>query len=81
MTIVAGRDIDELLSALNHELGLHSAVLTEFCVIGGAALNMLGLIERPTKDIDVVALADSDAGLVRIRNANPLPTELAAAVA
>ena len=81
MTIVAGRDIDELLSALNHELGLHGAVLTEFCVIGGAASNMLGLIERPTKDIDVVALADSDAGLVRIRNANPLPSELAAAVA
>jgi len=78
--IVAGRNIDDLLMALSHELGLHGMALTELCVIGGAALSALGLVERPTKDIDVVALAESDAGAVCIRSASPPPVELAEAV-
>lgn len=81
LVTVAGREIDDLFSALSQELALRGTALTELCVIGGAALAMLGLVERPTKDIDVVALAESDAGTVRIRGANPLPTELAEAVA
>jgi hypothetical protein len=81
VAIVAGRDVDDLFAALSQDLGLKGVAMTELCVIGGAALAMLGLVERPTKDIDVVALAESSAGTVRIRSANPLPAELAEAVA
>ncbi|HEV8534780.1 MAG TPA: hypothetical protein VGR87_03545 [Candidatus Limnocylindria bacterium] len=33
----------------------------ELLAIGGGALQMLGLIDRPTREIDVIALVDDDA--------------------
>ncbi|MDZ4065222.1 MAG: DUF6036 family nucleotidyltransferase, partial [Coriobacteriia bacterium] len=81
MAVVAGRDVHELLAALGHELELRQESLTELVVIGGAALGVLGFVERPTKDIDVVALAESGTGVVRTFNARPLPAYLSAAVA
>jgi hypothetical protein len=52
-------------------------------VVGGAALNLLGLVKRTTLDVDVLALGDPDspdpgADLVPARQ---LPAELAAAAA
>lgn len=44
----------------------------ELVVIGGSGLIALGLIERPTRDVDVVALA-SEQGL---EAADPLPADL-----
>ncbi|MQB01925.1 MAG: hypothetical protein GEU78_16905 [Actinobacteria bacterium] len=44
----------------------------ELVVIGGSGLIALGLIERPTRDVDVVALA-SQHGL---EPADPLPADL-----
>jgi hypothetical protein len=46
-------------------------------VVGGGAMLLLGLIERPTADLDVVAHVD-DAGY---RAADPLPTALEEAIA
>jgi hypothetical protein len=43
-------------------------------VIGGAALQVLGLVARPTADVDVVAILDQG-----LRSADPLPAPLAAA--
>ena len=48
----------------------------ELLAIGGGALQLLGLITRPTRDIDVVALVD-DASLVPV---GPLPGPLQRAV-
>jgi hypothetical protein len=59
MSIVSGRDAGELFRALASELERAEATPVELCVIGGAALAVLGFVERPTRDIDVVALADS----------------------
>lgn len=50
------------------------------CVCGGAALNALGFVERPTLDVDVVALmgAHADGGKF-LTSANPLPPKLVTA--
>jgi hypothetical protein len=41
-------------------------------VIGGSALQALGFIDRPTKDVDVLALRDGTT----LRRADPLPPPL-----
>ena len=80
MSTVSGRDTGELLRALASELELASCAPLELCVIGGAALAVLGLVDRPTKDIDVVALGDASSGTLVVRKSKPLPETLAAAV-
>ena len=44
----------------------------ELVAVGGSALLALGLITRPMKDVDIVAVADGG----RLRTADPLPREL-----
>ena len=44
----------------------------EIVVIGGAALQILGLVDRPTADVDVLAIVDRG----RLQPADPLPTRL-----
>jgi hypothetical protein len=80
MALVAGRSTDELLGALASELARTGAGPYELCVIGGTALAVLGFVDRPTKDIDVVALGDMSSGALRLRKAKPLPEPLTAAV-
>ncbi|MBU4557336.1 MAG: hypothetical protein KJ747_10745 [Actinobacteria bacterium] len=73
MSEVAGRNIEELLDALGVELESAASPHIGLCVIGGAALGALGLVDRPTKDIDVVAsLEESDAG-VQVHALSALP--------
>lgn len=47
--------INELLAALSEQLGVVRA-RHELIVIGGAGVLALGVIDRPTGDVDVVAL-------------------------
>jgi hypothetical protein len=56
----------------------------EICVIGVAALNALGLVPRPTKDVDVVAMGSRRGNALALTKSRPLPSVLldsAAAVA
>lgn len=48
----------------------------DLAVVGGGALLILGLIDRPTRDLDVVARVESD----RWSRAEPFPAGLAEAV-
>ncbi len=61
------------LGALLAERGLRY----ELYAVGGGALQLLGLIVRPTKDIDVVGLVERDV----IVPARPLPPALRGAIA
>lgn len=61
-----------LLGALLEERGQQVGVL----VIGGGSLLLLGVIERPTKDIDIVGLQTADG----YRKAEGLPAFLTTAV-
>lgn len=68
--------IDPVLSALGEHLGALGGHV-EVVVIGGAALQVLGYVERPTRDVDVVALLDG----AHVRPAEPLPQVLREAAA
>lgn len=63
--------ITELLGALGERLAL-TRTPVELVVIGGSALTILGLVERPTRDVDVVALLDAG----ELRSAKPLPANV-----
>lgn len=68
--------------AFDHALGTLGDLLAErglryeLYAIGGGALQLLGLIVRPTKDIDVTGLVDRDM----IVSAQPLPSPLHTAI-
>lgn len=69
--IQTAAEASQLLDALGEQLGSAGSSY-ELVIVGGSALLALGLITRPTKDVDVVALR-SGLGL---RPANPLPRPL-----
>jgi hypothetical protein len=66
--------VGELLAFENTEVAL--------VVVGGATLNMLGLIDRTTQDVDVIALASGPVGIVPALLAppDPLPEPLQRAI-
>ncbi len=65
---------DELLAALSEQLAVAGA-RSELVVVGGAGLLALGIIDRPTRDVDVLALRVGG----ELVKAEPLPSELVAA--
>jgi Nucleotidyltransferase of unknown function (DUF6036) len=65
---------DRLLSALGEQLATRGHRF-ELVVIGGSGLLALGLIERSTRDVDVLALRAGD----KLGSAKPLPAALEAA--
>lgn len=65
---------DRLLSALGEQLAAANERY-ELVVIGGSGLLALGLIERSTRDVDLLALRAGD----ELDSARPLPTALEAA--
>jgi len=79
MTTVAGIDLNILFSALNSELMRLGVAHTDLCVIGGSALNAVGLVMRPTRDVDIVALGTRDGTQFVLSKSHPLPDYLNAA--
>ena len=65
--------INDALRLLDGRLKLNRSSRFSIVVCGGAALNALRLIQRTTKDVDIVALMDSSNQLV---DPAPLPEEL-----
>ncbi len=59
------RRVGELLA-----YGGHSYAIV---ILGGAALNLLGIVERPTTDVDILAFAGEDAEKSRLLHAPPEP--------
>ncbi len=75
MSDIADKDAaDRLLAALGEQLAAFGERY-ELVVIGGSGLLALGVIERSTRDVDLVALRSGE----ELGSANPLPTGLAAA--
>jgi hypothetical protein len=68
--------LDEALHALEEQLGFGGSSF-DLIVIGGSALLALGLIDRATRDVDVVALGDTQG----LSSADPLPEALVSAAA
>lgn len=75
MSDIASKDAaDRLLSALGEQLAAADERY-ELVVIGGSGLLALGLIERSTRDVDLLALRAGD----ELNSAWPLPSVLEAA--
>lgn len=71
---VDGRWEGRALAALSEQLG-ESGARFELVIIGGAALIWLGLLDRATKDVDVVGLVSGS----EVISSKPFPDELARA--
>ena len=67
--------VGELLAAEGVEVGI--------VVVGGVALNLLGVVKRTTTDVDVLAIVPSltDTGEVALAPPEPLPEPLRRAIA
>jgi hypothetical protein len=63
--------LDDLLAALAEQLDL-GGERYELVVVGGSGLLALGVVDRTTKDIDVVALREAES----LRKAAPFPSGL-----
>lgn len=71
------RDVEIILSALAEQLEHIVKEPFELLVCGGSALNILGLVRRATKDVDVVALVKrGQGGDFSFLKADPLAPEL-----
>lgn len=68
MSVQGQGHADELFAALGEQLAVQDAQI-ELVVIGGAALLAIGLISRPTRDVDVVGLLTAEG----IADPRPLP--------
>ena len=68
--------LDQVLQALGDTLEARGLAF-ELVVVGGSGLLLLGLVTRPTKDIDALALVDNGEYV----SAKPFPPPLAQAVA
>ncbi len=71
------KDVETILSALGEQLeGLLNEPV-EILVCGGSALNVLGLLQRTTEDVDVLAYVKRDEkGKIQLIKADPLNAEL-----
>jgi hypothetical protein len=67
--------VGELLESEGVEVGI--------AVVGGTAMNLLGIIRRTTSDVDVLAVVQGGAGreLGRLMPPDPLPEPLRRAIA
>jgi hypothetical protein len=58
---VDSSNLNNILKALNEHLAFARSPHIELVICGGSALNSLGLVERATKDIDVIAILKNGA--------------------
>ena len=61
---ISRKNLDEILFALERQIQFYSGSSIGLLVCGGTALAALGLIDRTTKDVDVIAgVEETDEGM------------------
>ena len=83
MTLTSGSAIRVALTAVGEQLAFQSARVG-IVVVGGAALNLLGIVERSTSDVDVIAFgaaASRGAEPTIHQPPDPMPRALELAIA
>src|SRR6266567_3604110 len=77
MPLTGPSDIDEALQKVGELLASDNESYA-IVVVGGAALNLLGLIERVTTDVDILAFADptDTEPAVLVEAPEPMPAPL-----
>lgn len=72
--------IEEALEAVGDLLRAQGETAS-VVIVGGAAMNLLGIVDRTTSDVDVIARAFHDQdGLLHLSPAEPFPESLRAAI-
>jgi len=70
-------EIEEIFDAFAEQLKEEDVLHLEIVVCGGSALNILGLVSRTTKDVDVVAVVGKDEkGNRKLLKASPLDEKI-----
>jgi len=68
--------LEKSLTALNDQLEIRRSPVIEIVVCGGSALHFLGLVDRTTKDVDILAFASSNNDFLNLVTARDLPEYL-----
>lgn len=77
MMFDSGTDIERIFQALSEQLDALNAGIIEIVVCGGAAMNVLGYVQRTTEDVDVIAFVDKNKdGNQHLTKAKPMKKEL-----
>lgn len=80
MVFSGSNSIDTALRAVGDLLAADGAPV-DVVVVGGATLNLLGIVSRTTRDVDVIAQAyRDDTGALRLVHAEPFPAALDRAI-
>lgn len=70
---LSGDNIDEIMAALDGQIRLLGGGPVKVVVCGGTALAVLGLVDRTTKDVDVLAFARERGDGIVLEKAAPFP--------
>ncbi len=76
MKSIDKENLEQILILLEHQLKEHSSKPIELVICGGTALIATSLVERITKDVDILAVKDLTQGLI---DPEPLSAELSKA--
>jgi hypothetical protein len=70
---ISRKNLDEILFALDRQIQFNSGSSIGLLVCGGTALAALGLIDRTTKDVDVIAQVEETPEGIKIRKIDRFP--------
>jgi len=69
-------NIDKIFTALDRQIGVRGGEPINLVVCGGTALSALGLVNRTTKDVDVLAMIEENEKGIEIRALEKFPVGL-----
>jgi len=73
MKLIAPDTINDILEALDRQIGVHGGVPLGLVVCGGTALSALGLVMRTTRDMDVLGSVSETENGVTIQSIKKFP--------
>jgi len=73
MKLIAPDIINDILQALDRQIGVHGGVPLGLVVCGGTALSALGLVMRTTRDMDVLGAVSETLNGVTIQSIKKFP--------
>ncbi|GMQ82877.1 MAG: hypothetical protein BMS9Abin05_2343 [Rhodothermia bacterium] len=76
---LSSKDIRRLLQAVRERLHL-SGFEIALIIVGGANLNVMNIVARTTKDVDVIAQTEGEGDELTIRSPLPFPEPLTQAI-
>lgn len=79
MKLIAPDIINDILEALDRQIGVHGGLPLGFVVCGGTALSALGLVMRTTRDVDVLGIVLETLDGLTIQRITEFPEWLAKA--